>query len=53
VNAWTAALVQLATNRGFVERIRQGIGPVRTMCDVGEEMATLYRRLWAADTHAA
>jgi glycosyltransferase involved in cell wall biosynthesis len=52
VEAWATAMVQLATNPGFLERIRQGIGPVRTMSEVGQEMATLYRQLCAVDAHA-
>jgi len=53
VEAWTTAIVQLVTNPAFVERIRQGIGSVRTMSDVGQEMATLYRQLCSVDAHAA
>jgi glycosyltransferase involved in cell wall biosynthesis len=53
VTAWTAAMVRLASDRGLVERLRQGIGPVRTMSDVASEMATLYRELVAMRTYAA
>jgi glycosyltransferase involved in cell wall biosynthesis len=52
VNAWTAAMIRLASDRGLLERLRQGIGPVRTMSDVAHEMATLYRELFAIKTYA-
>lgn len=53
VTAWTAAMVRLASDRGLLERLRQGIGPVRAMSDVARDMATLYRELYAIKTHAA
>ena len=53
VNAWTAAMIQLASDRGLLERLRQGIGPVRTMSEVAHDMATLYRELLAIKTYAA
>ena len=53
VTAWTAAMVRLASDRGLLERLRQGIGPVRTMSDVAHDMATLYRELYAIKRHAA
>lgn len=53
VTAWTAAMVRLASERGLLERLRQGIGPVRTMSDVAHDMSTLYRELYAIKTHAA
>jgi glycosyltransferase involved in cell wall biosynthesis len=53
VNAWTAAMLRLASDRGLLERLRQGIGPVRTMSDVAHDMATLYHELYAIKTHAA
>jgi glycosyltransferase involved in cell wall biosynthesis len=53
VNAWTTAMVRLASDRGLLERLRQGIGPVRTMSDVACDMVTLYRDLFAIKTHAA
>jgi glycosyltransferase involved in cell wall biosynthesis len=52
VDAWTAAMVQLATNPTLVERMRDHIGPVRTMSDVAQDMATLYHELCAVDAHA-
>jgi glycosyltransferase involved in cell wall biosynthesis len=53
VDAWTGAMVQLATNPTLVERMRNQIGPVRTMSDVAQDMATLYHELCAVDAHAA
>jgi glycosyltransferase involved in cell wall biosynthesis len=53
VNAWTAAMVRLASDRGLLERLRQGIGQVRTVSDVAHDMATLYRDLYAIKTYAA
>ena len=53
VSAWTAAMVHLATDRALLHRLRQGIGPVRTMSDVAHDMAMLYHELCAADAYAA
>jgi glycosyltransferase involved in cell wall biosynthesis len=53
VNAWTTAMVRLATERGLVERLSQGIGSVRTMSDVASDMAMLYRDLFEVETNAA
>ena len=53
VNAWTAAMVRLATDRGLLERLRRGIGQVRTMSDVARDMALLYRELVSIKTYAA
>ena len=41
VSAWTAAMVRLATDRALFLRLRQGIGPVRTMSDVTRDMERL------------
>jgi glycosyltransferase involved in cell wall biosynthesis len=53
VTAWTAAMVRLATDPGLLERLRQGIGQVRTMSDVARDMAELYRELMETDRYAA
>jgi glycosyltransferase involved in cell wall biosynthesis len=53
VNAWTTVMVRLASDRRLVERLRQGIGPVRTMSDVAHDMAMLYREIFAIKTYAA
>ena len=53
VSAWTAAMLRLATDRALLERLKRGIGPVRTMSDVGREMAALYRELFGMDRYAA
>jgi glycosyltransferase involved in cell wall biosynthesis len=53
VTAWTAAMVRLATDPGLLERLRQGIGPVRTMSDVARDMAALYHELMETDRYAA
>ena len=52
VSAWTAAMVRLATDRALLQRMRQGIGPVRTMSDVSHDMAMLYQEVCAVDTYA-
>jgi glycosyltransferase involved in cell wall biosynthesis len=43
--AWTAALQRLARERGLLERLRSGIGPVRTMQQAAVEMIELYAAL--------
>jgi glycosyltransferase involved in cell wall biosynthesis len=43
VNAWTSAMVQLATDHAFLQRMRQEIRPVRTSSEVARDMAALYR----------
>jgi glycosyltransferase involved in cell wall biosynthesis len=53
VNAWTAAMLRLVTDRALLERLQRGIGPVRTMSDVGREMAALYRELKVTGPYAA
>lgn len=53
VSAWTAMMTRLATERGLLHRLRQGIGPVRTMSEVAVDMAALYRELIATDRYAA
>ncbi|BAZ50331.1 group 1 glycosyl transferase [Nostoc sp. NIES-4103] len=45
IEAWTDAIAFLAQNRAFVDELRQRIRPVRTMKEVGLEMATLYNHL--------
>ena len=45
VSAWTAALGQLARQPALLPRLRQGIGPVRTMRDVALETRSLYFEL--------
>jgi glycosyltransferase involved in cell wall biosynthesis len=53
VNAWTATLVRLATDRTLLQRLRRGIGPVRTMADVARDMAAVYRELSTIGANAA
>jgi glycosyltransferase involved in cell wall biosynthesis len=53
VSAWTTAMLRLATDRALLERLRKGIGPVRSMSDVGREMAALYREIIGMDRYAA
>jgi glycosyltransferase involved in cell wall biosynthesis len=52
-NAWTAAITRLAKRPALLERLRKGIGPVRTMSDVGCDMAALYRELTGIGRYAA
>ncbi|WP_232731764.1 glycosyltransferase [Kamptonema formosum] len=40
--AWAQALADLATQPDLLAKLRQGIGPVRTMKDVAAEMAAIY-----------
>lgn len=40
--AWAQALADLATQPDLLAKLRQGIGPVRTMKDVAAEMAAVY-----------
>jgi glycosyltransferase involved in cell wall biosynthesis len=47
VSSWTAAMVRLATDGGLHRRLRNGIGRVRTMSEVGADMVALYRELMA------
>ena len=53
LNAWTAAMLRLATDRALLERLQRGVGPVQTMVEVGREMAALYRELKATGRYAA
>ena len=53
VNAWTAAMIRLATEPNLVCQLRKGIGQIRTMSDVGSDMATLYSELVGIKRHAA
>ena len=48
VGAWSSALDRLCRDRGILERLSAGIGPVRTMRTVAEEMAAIYQGLLAA-----
>jgi glycosyltransferase involved in cell wall biosynthesis len=43
VDAWTSALRQLAQDPALLQRLRDNIGPVRTMRDTALDMANLYR----------
>lgn len=45
VGAWGEAITCLARDRGLLARLREGIGAVRTMADVGREMITTYHDL--------
>jgi glycosyltransferase involved in cell wall biosynthesis len=45
VNGWTAAMLRLATDRELLKRLQGGIGPVRSMSEVGHEMVALYSEL--------
>jgi glycosyltransferase involved in cell wall biosynthesis len=53
VNAWASTLGRLATDRMLLQRLRQGIFPVRTMVDVARDMAAVYRELSAIGANAA
>jgi glycosyltransferase involved in cell wall biosynthesis len=53
VGAWTAAMTRLANDPALLDRLRQGMGSVRTMSDVGCDMAELYRELTGIDRYAA
>jgi glycosyltransferase involved in cell wall biosynthesis len=44
VSAWADALRRCAEDRGFLAKLRQGVMPPRSMADVADEMAQLYRR---------
>ena len=52
VNAWTSAIVHLATDPALLQRMRQGIGSVRTMSEVAHDTAVLYRELCSVDAAA-
>lgn len=45
VAVWSAAIAEIAGNRGRLERLREAIRPPRTMADVAQDMDTLYRDL--------
>jgi glycosyltransferase involved in cell wall biosynthesis len=45
VSAWTAGMLQLATDRALLADLREGMRPVRTMSNVAADMAMLYREL--------
>jgi glycosyltransferase involved in cell wall biosynthesis len=45
VGSWTDAMCRLVDDRELLERLRHGIGPVRTMSDVANDMAVIYREL--------
>ncbi len=45
--AWAAAIAALANDRQRVAELRAGIHPPRTMADVADDMAELYRTLLA------
>jgi glycosyltransferase involved in cell wall biosynthesis len=45
IDAWTAGMLQLATNRALLANLRVGMSPVRTMSDVAADMARLYLEL--------
>ncbi|MCX7597136.1 MAG: glycosyltransferase, partial [Fischerella sp.] len=45
--AWTEAIATLAEDRNLLAKLRQGIGPVRTMSAVASEMAMLYKEILA------
>jgi glycosyltransferase involved in cell wall biosynthesis len=47
VGAWTAALKRLANDRALLAHLRDGMRPVRTMSNVADDMANLYRELCA------
>jgi glycosyltransferase involved in cell wall biosynthesis len=46
-DAWSAALARLCDDRALVDRLRQGIRPVRRSTDVAADMAALYQELTA------
>jgi glycosyltransferase involved in cell wall biosynthesis len=52
VSAWTASMLRLATDCALLDRLREGIGPVRTMSDVGRDMMDLYRKICATRQYA-
>jgi hypothetical protein len=45
VGAWGATLQRCSDDRGLVERLQRGVRPPRTMDDVADDMAALYRCL--------
>lgn len=53
VSAWIAAMTRLAQDPVLLDRLRKGIGPVRTMSDVGGDMAALYAELTRTNRYAA
>ena len=53
VPAWTAVIARLATDAGLAERLRQGIGPVRTMSNVASDMAALNHEVMETGRDAA
>jgi glycosyltransferase involved in cell wall biosynthesis len=53
VNAWTAVMLRLATDRALLQQLQNGMGPVRTMVDVAGDMAALYKGLTEINRHAA
>jgi glycosyltransferase involved in cell wall biosynthesis len=53
VSAWTAAMMRLAADPVLLPKLREEIGPVRTMSDVASDMVMLYRNLFLTQPHAA
>jgi glycosyltransferase involved in cell wall biosynthesis len=45
VGSWTDAMSRLVDDRGLLERLRNGVGSVRTMSKVANDMAAIYREL--------
>jgi glycosyltransferase involved in cell wall biosynthesis len=45
--AWAQALNRIAGDRALLSRLRAGIGPVRTMRDVANEMTPVYKQVLA------
>jgi glycosyltransferase involved in cell wall biosynthesis len=48
-SAWSTAIAELAGNTDRVSQLRAGVRPPRTMDDVANEMAALYRSMLADD----
>ncbi len=49
VDAWSATLARVATDRPLVARLTQGVRPPRAMSDVAREMQAVYERICGAE----
>ena len=51
IKAWGAALAQLTSHRGFVDRLRAGVRPPRSTDDVARDMLSVYEAIVPRRTH--
>jgi glycosyltransferase involved in cell wall biosynthesis len=51
IKAWGAALAQLTSHRGLVDRLRAGVRPPRSTDDVARDMLSVYEAIVPRRTH--